>query len=223
MKTSVSALVAFVLLFGVGASTALAWTPAQDSERQTYRQDGGTATTASSIPLSYQFRLGASLNHAAATPRFYGLGGGAEASLILNKRVALGMRADGIGMLGFGITEDVSVGARGLGGVLGKAEILLNNGGHTAPIVLEQRTRFVVGAASGIYRIGAIGGSVSRNISEEKKEGLSGIALGGRAFGIAPQLGMEKGRIRISTLTHLIFTRDDFDPVFSVELSFRLL
>lgn len=205
------------------ATPAAASTPDELSSKTVSAYGGGGGATASSFPLSYQIRVGMSLDHAAASPRFYGLGGGGEATLVLDRRIAVGARLDGIGMLGFGITDEISIGARALGGLLGKAELMLRNGDNKSPQALAHRTRIVVGAAGGVYRIGAIGGSVSRNISEEKKEGLSGIALGGRARGVAPQLGIEKGRIRISGLTHLIFTDEDFDPVFALELSFRLM
>lgn len=172
---------------------------------------------------TFAMRLGLTVDYAAATPRFYGLGGVGEVTALFARRIGVGVRLDGLAMLGFGITEEVSAGARVMGGALGKTELLVRNPAQLLPGVGTGETRMVLGAAFGTYRIGAIGGSVSRDIAEEKEEGVSGMAVGGRSLGMSPQMGIQKSRVRVSLLSHLVFTEFGLEPVFALDLAWQLL
>ena len=176
-----------------------------------------------SMDITYRLRIGLSGDFAPSSPNFYGLGSAAEATLIFADTYAVGLRMNGSALVGFGITDEISAGARALGGILAKGELLLRDSIGTTRGVGVEQTQIVIGAAAGTYRIASVAGSVSRNISEEKRDGLNAFAIGGRAFGVAPQIGFQKGRVRLSALSHLIFSRHHVDPVFAIELAFKLM
>lgn len=174
------------------------------------------------VKLTYDLRLGLTGNHAASNPNFYGLGAIAEPVLVFHERYAAGLRLDGTALLGFRITDDVRAGLRALGGVLFKFEWRISpyESGATWG---SGKTRLILGAAGGVYRVTSVAGSVSRQIVEERQDGISGFARSGRAYGVAPQIGFQKRRVRVSALSHIIFTEYSFEPVFAIELAWELL
>ncbi len=192
-----------------------------DSPYLAYSATGEMAASGSS-GLTYAMRLGLSADYALSNPKLYGMGTAAEATLVYGP-IAVGLRLDAVGMIGFGYTERYSAGARFMAGSLGKFELLLGSPTNAIPSVGTGQTQFVLGAAIGTYRIAAVGGSVSREIAEEREDGVDAFAFGGRAYGIAPQFGFQKKSIRLSLISHLVIARSNLDPVFALELAWQFL
>ena len=222
-KLALASLASMAILLASSPVMAMEGTPQIHPPASPMTDTFAQGTTGTQHGLSYAFRLGMSGNHALSTPNLYGLGSAAEATLVYGDRIAAGVRFDGVAMLGFGYTESYSVGVRFFAGGLGKIELLLGNPFSSIPHVGTGQTKVVLGAAFGTYRIAAAGGRVSRDVVEERRDGLDAFAIGGRAYGIAPQIGFQKYRFRLSFLSHLVVARDDLDPVFAVELAWQLL
>ncbi len=187
-------------------------------------QGEGTPPRGEASEFGLQWRVGLSLDHAPSSPRFYGMGAQSELSVTYGARTAVGVRAESIGMLGFGLTDDISVGARGLGGVLLKGEWVAVNPGTSLNRIRQDRLQVVLGLSTGFYRIGTVSGSVSRDVSEERHDGVSAMAIGGRSFGIAPQVGLQRDRVRVSLISHWLFHSEaSTEPLIGLEASIRLL
>ncbi len=171
-----------------------------------------------------QVRLGMSLDHAPGSPRFYGLGGQGEITATYGARAAFGVRAESIGMVGFGVGDEFSLGARGLGGILAKGEWVALNPGTSLSRIRQDRLQLVVGLSTGFYRIGTVRGDVDRGKSQERHERVSAMAVGGRHFAVVPQVGLQRDRIRVSLLSHLLLRSGTAtEPIVGLELSLRLL
>lgn len=188
-----------------------------------FQQQATTTAGTRRSQTTYRLRTGVTGNYAASEPNFFGLGLVAEPTVVLGGRVAVGARLDGAALLGFGVTDRISVGARAVGGLLGKTELLLPNPVHRLLGLGTGETEFVLGAAGGVYRIGSVAGSVSKEVYREREDGVSGLAVGGRALGLSPQVGIQKGRVRVSAVSTVLYAASEFEPVLSLELAFRLL
>ena len=155
------------------------------------------------MELSLNLRSGFTANIALADPNFYGIGGMAEPTIGFNDRFGVGLRIDAMALFGVGLGDDVQAGIRVLAGILPKVEFKLWRG------VVQP----FLGLAGGYYTVAIAGAAVSADRND-----VGAIVGGGRAFGVAPQAGIELGSFRIAVLSHLVFG-GDLEPVFALELS----
>lgn len=128
-----------------------------------------------------------------------GLGAGAfggmvEPKLMLHDDIAVGGHLEGLVTFGASVgdaSEQVSMASGSVGAVLAKGEYFV---GRFA-------IRPVVGLAAGMYMIG--GETITSG-----PEGASVSQKAGKYFGIAPQIGIDLGRVRLAATYHMILGAD---------------
>lgn len=155
--------------------------------------------------IAFELRSGVTGNYVASDPRFYGIGALAE-PLVKIGGLGAGLRIDGMALFGVNLGDDVQAGLRILAGILPKVEYSLGT----------DAVSVVGGLAFGYYTVAITGASVSAD-----REDVGALAGGGRAFGFAPQIGINLGGFRIAVLSHFVFAGGQLEPVFALELSGR--
>lgn len=128
-----------------------------------------------------------------------GFGGMVEPTFLIHDNIGVGLRAEGMVTFGFG-ADDVDLGSGTLSAVLAKGQYLLGDYG----------VRPFAGGAIGMYTIG--GQDISSSDQGVVVDG--GV---GRKFGMALQIGLDLGRVRLATSYNQIFgasveVRDELDP-----------
>lgn len=151
-----------------------------------------------------------------------GFGGMVEPKLMLHDNVTVGLRVEGMVTFGANVgrgSDELSIASGSVAATLVKAEYLFGN----------LAVRPVVGLSAGLY---SIGGEAITTSSDSV--GVSQRA--GRYFGVAPQVGLELGRVRLAVSYNAIVgasieveqtvgepqSRRDFSQnYYSFELSFH--
>ncbi len=180
------------------AEEVLADAPPEDSGDLV--ADDGTGTVLDNV--GFHVRAGV-LVPAYMSPNFFGFGAVVDKLVTFGGGFGVGLRIDAAALYGFALDgQDVSVGVRGLGAVLAKGEYTLGSGG----------VQPMVGLSAGMFAVMVMGADVG-------DENVGAIAGGGRAFGLAPQIGVDLGSFRIAAVSYLIFAGSHLEPVFGLELS----
>ncbi len=184
-----------------------------------------SAQSPSFLAKSYQpFRMDSGVAGAAIlSQESYGIAGFAEPKLNIIDNIAVGARFEGAIMMGGNIgapgTGEVTVKQNVVVATLGKADFYMSRGS----------VRPWVGLGAGAYTIVGQGTSTSSG-------GASVSQKAGRYFGVAPQLGLEMGALRLSATYNKILggetivtqnvggqdeTKEYSADYFTVDLGFR--
>jgi outer membrane protein X len=117
-----------------------------------------------------------------------GFGGVVEGKYNLTDQIAIGLRLDGAVQFGGSVGRDsASIDVGAVAAMLAKAEYFLT----------DSTVRPFVGFAAGMYTLG--GQSVTAG------EGTAGVTqAAGRAFGMAPQLGVDLGVVRLAATYNVL-------------------
>jgi len=123
-----------------------------------------------------------------------GFGAVFEAKFLAHDRIGVGARVDAAVMFGGNIDAggDVSMDIGAVGAVLAKGEYYVTDGG----------VRPIVGLALGMYDI------AGESVAAGNMGTASVDQTAGRYFGIAPQLGVDLGRVRLAVTYNLILGAD---------------
>ena len=140
------------------------------------------------VPVSpFRTRGGVSLGIAPGSPNAYGIGAVAEPSFAIVDQFRLGLRAEGLALVGLdlGSSQSVFASLHVLVATLGKLEFDFTTGD----------VRPFVGLGAGSYTVVILSGGT----------GGAG-ALAGTGFGVMPQIGLNLGGFRIAAQYHAILT-----------------
>lgn len=146
-----------------------------------------TAAAEETPKLPFQSRGGVSFGFAPGVPNAYGIGAVAEPSFAIFDQLRVGLRIEGLALVGVDLASSQSVFAslRVLATGLGKVELDFMSGD----------IRPFVGVGAGAYTVVILSGGTG-----------GAAALAGTGFGAMPQLGISFGGFRVAAQYHAILT-----------------